>query len=176
MTKTETTKFLMIMQAAFPNYNPPSKEIAVNMWQDALKDYEYNLCVAALKTFYMTEKSAFAPSIGQLIDKIHLPDDMAYPTEQEAWWRVSKACSNSTYHASEEFNALPEIVQKAVGNPGTLRRWAQAEEGFDTVIYSQFLRLYKKAVNSDKEMRRMPKEMRMLISQTSQKMIAQQED
>ena len=91
MTETEVRKLLAMTQAVYPNYNPPSREAAVNAWLMCLSEYDNNAVMAAFKAYITTDTSGFAPSIVQLIDKLHA---IQYPqelNEMEAWSLVSKA-------------------------------------------------------------------------------------
>ena len=62
----------MMVQAAFPNYKPPDKTVAVNTWFLMLSDYPYQQVQMALKAYIATDTSGFAPSIGQIIDKMQM--------------------------------------------------------------------------------------------------------
>ena len=82
----------------------------------------------------------------------------------EAWALVSRALRNGYYGANEEFEKLPPLVQKAVGSPGNLRNWAQTDaKSIENVIQSNFMRAYKTVVNREKEVERMPADVRALI-------------
>ena len=68
MTETEVRKLLAMTQAVYPNYNPPSKEAAVNAWLMCLSEYDNNVVMAAFKAYMTTNTSGFAPAPGQLIE------------------------------------------------------------------------------------------------------------
>ena len=68
---------------------------------------------------------------------------------------VRTAASNSTYHAKEEFEKLPPCVQRAVGSPGTLEKWAKTEQtDLETVVQSNFLRTYATVLAKQKELQK----------------------
>ena len=71
MTEKEVRQLLAMTQAVYPNYNPPSREAAVNAWLMCLSEYDNNVVMAAFKAYITTDTSGFAPSIGQLLDKLH---------------------------------------------------------------------------------------------------------
>ena len=100
MTRDETINILMSIQAAYPSFRVPDKTVAVNTWYSLLRDYEYSQVSAALKKYIQTNKSSFAPSIGQIIDEISDIYSENEENEMEAWILVQKAIRNSTYHAS----------------------------------------------------------------------------
>ena len=75
----------------------------------------------------------------------------------EAWSMVSKALRNSTYHAEEEFAALPPVLQRTVGNPSNLKEWAGMEmDTVNSVIQSHVVRNYRVAVKSMRDDAKIP--------------------
>lgn len=143
LTSEEAGKIIMAIKIAFPNYNVEDLSAAVNMYQALFKDYSYEQVSMGLHRYIMTNKSGFAPSIGQIVDCIfenNAPDEMS---EMEVWGMVSKAIRNSAYHSAEEFERLPEIAQKAIGSSQQLYNWAIDEEYNEGVIQSNFLRSYR---------------------------------
>ena len=83
MTRDETIELLMMVQAAFPNYKPQDKTVAVNTWFLMLADYPYQQVQMALKAYIATDTSGFAPSIGQIIDKMQMIKSHAEQDEKE---------------------------------------------------------------------------------------------
>lgn len=164
MTETEVRKLLAMTQAVYPNYNPPSREAAVNAWLMCLSEYDNNVVMAAFKAYITTDTSGFAPSIGQLLDKLHAIQNPQELNEMEAWSLVSKALRNGYYGAVEEFNKLPPLVQKAVGSPDNLRNWSQTDtNSIENVVQSNFMRSYRLVVNRENEIKKMPADVRTLI-------------
>lgn len=164
MTEKEVRKLLAMTQAVYPNYNPPSREAAVNAWLMCLSEYDNNIVMAAFKAYMTTDASGFAPNIGQLLDKLHTIQNPQELNEMEAWSLVSKALRNGYYGAVEEFNKLPPLVQKAVGSPDNLRNWALTDsKSIENVVQSNFMRTYRTVVSRDKEYQKMPKDIQALI-------------
>ena len=164
MTEKEVKQLLAMTQAVYPNYNPPSREAAVNAWLMCLSEYDNNVVVAAFKAYITTDTSGFAPSIGQLIDKLHAIQNPQELNEMEAWSLVSKALRNGYYGAVEEFNNLPPLVQKAVGSPDNLRNWSQTDtNSIENVVQSNFIKTYRAVVNRENEIKKMPADVRTLI-------------
>ena len=58
MTREETQNLLAMMQAAYQNYNPPSKTAAVNVWHMMLQDFDWKLVQAAFVAF-VRENTSF---------------------------------------------------------------------------------------------------------------------
>ena len=165
MTRDETIELLMMVQAAFPNYKPPDKTVAVNTWFLMLADYPYQQVQMALKAYIATDTSGFAPSIGQIIDKMQMINSHAEQNEMEAWSLVSKALRNGNYKSREEFEKLPDLVKEAVGSPENIHNWAQSDiKSIESVIQSNFIKSYRLVVNRQKEIQKLPKEIKAMIS------------
>ena len=168
MTKNEVVKLLMTIQTFYPNYQVENKEFTINAWYSIIGDCDYKPMEKALRAYITTDTSGFAPSIGQLINKLHEVQSPQELNEMEAWLLVSKALRNGTYGAVKEFNKLPPLVQKAVGSPDNLRNWAQTDsESIENVVQSNFMRTYRTVVNRAKEYRKMPKDIQALIESTN---------
>lgn len=164
MTREETVKIIRIMCDCYPNYKPSNLSETVDVWNMMLEDYSYSQISTALKTYVHLDTSGFAPSIGQLINKLHEVQSPQELNEMEAWLLVGRALRNGTYGAVEEFNKLPPLVQKAVGSPDNLRNWAQTDsESIENVVQSNFMRTYRIVVNRAKEYQKMPKNIQTLI-------------
>ena len=164
MTRDETKKILMTVQASYPNFNPPDKTVTINTWFLLLKDNEYLAIEQALRAYITTDTSGFAPNIGQLLDKLHAIQSPQELNEMEAWSLVSKALRNGYYGAVEEFDKLPPLVQKAVGSPDNLRNWSQTDvKAIETVIQSNFMRSYAAIVKREYEIKKMPADVQALI-------------
>ena len=165
VTRDETIELLMMVQAAFPNYKPPDKTVAVNTWFMMLADYPYQQVQMALKAYIATATSGFAPSIGQIIDKMQMINSHAEQNEMEAWSLVSKALRNGNYKSREEFEKLPDLVKEAVGSPENIHNWAQSDiKSIESVIQSNFIKSYRLVVSRQKEIQKLPKEIKTMIS------------
>lgn len=167
MTREEIQDFLAMIQAAYPNFNPPSKTAAVNAWTLALEEYEEKSVHTAFKLYMQTNTSGFAPVPGQIIDNIHTMTQLQELNEMEAWSLVYKAICNSTYNSVSEFEKLPPLVQKAVGLPDSLREWAMTENLNHEVVMSNFQRTYKAELKCHEEFQKMPQNVRNLIEKAN---------
>ena len=153
------------MVDSYPNYKPNNISETVDVWQMMLSDYDYNLVAMALKAYILSDTSGFAPSIGQLVAKIQILTKPQELSEMEAWSLVRKAIGNGNYGSVEEFEKLPQTVQKAVGSADMIKRWAMSDSNeVSTVIQSNFLRSYRTAVKRDEEYAKMPEDVKKLIS------------
>lgn len=165
MTKEETQKILMGISCSYPNFKPQAPiEFMVEIWADDFAEYSYEQVYMALKTFKATDKSGFAPSIGQLIDKIHSVREMAAEeTESMVWQKVMKAIGNSNYHATEEFEKLDPIAQKVIGSPEQLKILARDDDFNESVQKSLFMRNYAQLKNREKEFNRLPETVKQTV-------------
>lgn len=168
MTREEVQDLLAMVQATYPNYNPPSRTAAVNAWTIALEEYSKDEIAMAFKVYMQTNTSGFAPVPGQLIDKIHSITQPQELNEMGAWSLVSRAIRNSAYNSVEEYAKLPPAVQKAVGLPSQLRIWALDEDFNEQVVMSQFQRCYRTEVARAQEIAKMPTDARQLIQNATQ--------
>lgn len=129
-----------------------------------LSDYSYKDVSVALKAYILSDVSGFAPSIGQLVSKIGMIRDKKELNEMEAWALVSNALRNGTYGSVEEFEKLPEIVQKAVGSPENLRNWAQTDVGsVENVIQSNFIKTYRAELSRKSSISILPDKLQKLM-------------
>lgn len=168
MTREQVGKLLMTIQAYYPNYNPPDKEITLNAWYIMLTEYPEELVLQALRACIATNTSGFAPDVGQIMSKIQTISQPQELDGMTAWGLVSKALRNGTYGAVEEFNKLPPLVKQAVGMPDNLKNWATSDyQTIETVIQSNFLRTYETVVKRANEINRMPDNIKSLIEKTN---------
>lgn len=164
MTREQVGKLLMTIQAYYPNYNPPDKEITLNAWYIMLAEYPEELVLQALRACIATNTSGFAPDVGQIMSKIQTISQPQELDGMAAWGLVSKALRNGTYGAVEEFNKLPPLVKQAVGMPDNLKNWATSDyQTIETVIQSNFLRTYETVIKRANEINRMPDDIKSLI-------------
>lgn len=170
MTREDTKKLLMRISSVYPNWKPQADlTFVIETWCEYLSEYTYEQVLIALKAYISTDTSGFAPSIGQLVDKIHSIKQPCELNEMEAWSLVSNALRNSTYNADAEFLHLPALVQKAVGSPSNLRNWAQTDiESIENVVQSNFMRTYRTVVAREKENRKLPESVRIAMNQMLQ--------
>ena len=148
MTKKE---FLVIVKGLKAVYSDPkflADGDAIDVWYGLLCDLPYQVLSTATQKYMMQEQ--FPPTIAGLRKKaaeITAPahEDMS---ELEAWSLVRKALSNSGYNAEAEFDKLPELCQKVIGNPANLHEMALMDtETVNSVEQSHFIRNYRVALD-----------------------------
>lgn len=167
MTREETVKIIRIMVDSYPNYKPNDISETVDVWQMMLEEYSYQDFSVALKAYILSDDSGFAPSIGKLVSNIHTMTQPQELNEMEAWSLVSRAIRNSGYNSMEEFAKLPPLVQKAVGLPSQLRTWALDENYNEEVVSSNFIKCYRNELARQRELQKMPQNVRNLIKKAN---------
>ena len=167
MTYDETLAIMSVLKAAYPAYyrgmNRQDAEAAVSLWAEMFKDEPAQIVGLAVKSLIATDTKGFPPHIGAVkaaIVKLTAPDEM---TEIEAWELISKATRNSTYNAQAEFEKLPPVIQRLVGNPMQLKEWAAMDtDTLHSVVASNFQRSYKARAAKEREFLALPSEIRQL--------------
>lgn len=167
MTIQDVKKLLFAINAAFPNYKPQNPEETALIWADLLGDQDANKIFAAFKVYTRTDKSGFAPSVGQLIQGVRDLQERTSnePSASEAWSMVYKALCRSGDNAQEEFDKLPPEVQKAVGSPGQLRSWAFDNQFNEGVASSNFRRAYAVVLERKRKDALIPADVKRALAQ-----------
>lgn len=160
MTFKEFGKLADAIKTYFPRDNMLPTDTAMELWYDMLKDMDYQSAYIGLKNHVATSK--FAPTIADIRNGavITQPQEL---NEMEAWSIVSKAIRNSGYNSADEFAKLPLLVQKAVGLPSQLRTWALDENYNEEVVGSNFIKCYRNELEKQRELQKMPQNVRNLI-------------
>ena len=174
MTEKEVRQLLAMTQAVYPNYNPLSREAAVNAWLMCLSEYDNNVVMAAFKAYMTTNTSGFAPVPGQLIEILQTLTQPSELNELEAWSIVRKALRNCGYNSEQEFAKLPTVVQKTVGTPQQLKIWACDSEFNENVVSSNFIKTYRTEVKRATELNKMSSDVRKLIEMVNTNSVSAQ--
>lgn len=174
MTQKEFSTLAGAMRASYSVQNFLSTREAVSVWYEMLKDLPYDLANKAVLSHIATSK--FAPTIAEIREIAASMVRPEPPTALDAWSIVYRAICNSTYHAEEEFAKLPEICQKVLGNPASLREMATMDAGtVKSVEQSHFIKSYNTMVEREKEAAVLPESIRALIGKTEERMIGNAE-
>lgn len=174
MEKAEVQTLLTLIQAEYPQSFSKMDErqmaLKLEMWSKEFEEDDSRVVFAAARVL-MRSAREFAPNSGQIREKIN--ELMMEPTldEQQAWALVSKACTNGYYGYKKEFEKLPPAVQRAVGRPEQLKEWAVMDvDTVQSVVASNFMRSYRAGAAREKEVARIPPEIRNLLGGMSDKM------
>lgn len=163
---------LTLLQSEYPlsfsKMDERTMRLKLKLWQAEFQNDDINLVYAAVR-LYMKNPEKFAPSIGQVREKmnslLHAQQGDTELAEQRAWALVSKACRNGIYGYREEFAKLPPEVQRAVGEPEQLKQWAMMDaETVESVVASNFMRNYRAQQQREKEQAMLPQSMKGMLS------------
>lgn len=171
MTKDETKKLLMMIEAAYPQskFENPAETIAA--WHFLLEEYPANVVMAALQIYVKTNNTGFAPSVSQIIGCMHKPSEVEQLSEGEAWYLVKQAIRDSGYHAQERFDELPPLVQRAVGGASMLHQWGQTDsDTVNTVIMSNFQRTYRAVLSKQDFNNKVPEQISDVVKGLADKL------
>ena len=172
MTRDEVKDLLENIQADYPTWKPeiPLSRL-IDRWTERLQFFDADAMQYALMAYGYTDTKGFAPSVGQLINQ--LSNGIKTESAMEAWSMVYGRMCNSIYHSVDNFNTLPPIIQKCVGSPEVLRQWAISDERNVQVIQANFLKAYNIEVERAKDLVKIPKNVRQLLSATGQRLLAE---
>ena len=175
MQKSDVQKLLTLIQAEYPQsfvkMDDRQMALKLELWAKEFENENATLVWAAARALMGTGRD-FAPNCGQIREKMYDLTNAHVLDEQQAWALVSKACANGMYGYRREFEKLPPDVQRAVGRPEQLKSWAEMDvETVQSVVASNFMRSYRTMAAREREIGKLPDDVRNLIDGLSQKMI-----
>lgn len=170
MTREEVVKIILVIKSTFPKtyekFTRSDFEGMADAWTVLFDDYTYQQISLGLKAYLTTNTTGFPPVPAQLIAYTRQQNPMRELTSNEAWDLVYKAICNSNYNAEEEFNKLPELCQKAIGSPASLRELATMDaDTVKSVEGSHFKRNYETLVKRKREYEKIPEKTRAQLEQ-----------
>lgn len=166
MTREEFARIVKGLKVVYPYETFIGNQDAFDIWYALLKDLDYKAMSIGTTKLMQTYSKVPTPAD---IRKASIPEPDI--SEGEAWTVALKAIQRSSYYAQEEFDKLPEDVQRAVGSPDQLRVWAMTEDLNLEVIQSQFLRSYRQVKERSREMQLVDPKTAQLIQSTSKMML-----
>ena len=164
MTVTETKKALAVIQEIYPRFmDGRHADTTVTVWAKMFQSEEYAQVEAAIMAFVVADIKGFAPSIGQIKDKLAQMRADTTLDEAGAWALVAKAMQNGIYGSEKEFAKLPCDVQRAVGSASQLRDWAMMDtETVNSVVCSNFMRSFRARAAHTRELQKLPESVRQM--------------
>ena len=192
MTIDEMAQIMDILTMVYPQfYSKQTEEEKYNvmeLWASLFADEPGQLVAMAVKAFITSDDKGFPPSIGQIktiIGKMTTPAELEM-SELEAWNLVRRAIRGASMadwsrklgpngigepSAVVQFNALPEILQRLVGDPAQLAMWEELPGSqIDTVIQSNFMRSWRARATHEKELLALPADIRNGMKQIASTM------
>lgn len=151
MTREQTQQVLLNLKKAYPFFykdiGPDEGEEIADLWYEMFEDDDVALVVKAVKLFIKSDSKGFPPVIGVIKAKMEEIIEASRPksiSEFEAWQMVKDAARNSLYNSKKEFDKLPPIIQRVIGDYYTLRSWAEMDmDRLETIIQPGFIKSYK---------------------------------
>jgi len=169
MTIEETAKALALLKAAFPHsykdMTDGDAKAMLMLWQRQFAQDDPVEVFAAVDALIASRTVGYSPNIGEVKEQMHKLRSTNELDPMSAWALVSKACSNGIYGYREEFAKLPPEVQRAVGAPEVLREWAMMEsDTVQSVIASNFQKNYRATQERQKELEKLPQNVRDMLA------------
>jgi Zn-dependent M16 (insulinase) family peptidase len=133
-------------------------------------DTDYNFVSAAIRTYIATDTTGFPPSIGKVNELIRTITNKEQLTPLEAVRLIKAAASNSLYNAKAEFDKLPPVLKKLVGNPSQLRAWAEMDaDRLDSYVSNNIIKEYNAISKKEDIKNTIPENVRALMGDFSDK-------
>ena len=154
MNREETSKLLTILKINYPqsfrSYTNEETYALLDLWAEAFKNDDAAIVNRAIKSIVYSDTREFAPNIAQVKAKIYDLTHKEDLNEIEAWNMAYKAIRHNGEQAKKEFNKLPKVVQKAVGDYGQLISWALADVSQLSYIQQSFIKNFNKVKEANK--------------------------
>ena len=162
MTRTETIAILKILKLTYPTvYKDYTKEQGnelIALWQMMFSEEPAQLVTEAVKSVIVT--SEYPPTIAHIkkaIKTMEKGGEDNFPSEEEAWFKVNKALSNSFYNSVKEFEKLDDNIKRLIGSHTVLKEYSQMEiSQLNTVVKSNFIKSYRSIIAEKKQYSNLP--------------------
>ena len=173
MDKKQTIQMMGLIRASYTKYYAVASEQEIDdivmLWFTMLKEHDFLLVGQAVKAVIATNK--FPPTVAEVIEKINDLKFGESMSELQAWAYISKAIRNSTYHAQEEWEKLPEQLRTIV-TPYLLKSWAGMDgEDAETVLQSNFMRIFRAKTERQKQYTALPQSVKEYAITLADKMM-----
>jgi hypothetical protein len=176
MTFDETNTILTLLQTEYPQsfakMDDRAMAMKLKLWASEFQYDDYKAVYAVVRAIISSGGREFAPNIGTIREKLRSFSADGELTENQAWSLVSRAISNGIYGYNDEFAKLPAAVQAAVGEPEQLKRWAvMPVDEVQSVVASNFQRSYHAVAQRERELAKIPPDVRELLTGVSAAML-----
>jgi hypothetical protein len=176
VTFDETTQILTLLQSEYPQSFAKMDErmmaLKQRLWFSEFQYDDYKAVYAVVRAIMSAGDREFAPNISKIREKLRSYSTDGEMSEQEAWAMVSKAICNGIYGYKEEYEKLPPPIQKAVGQPEQLKRWAVMDENdVQSVVASNFQRSFRAIMSRERELSKIPPDVRAMLEGVGENMM-----
>lgn len=183
MTENDALTILAVLKTAYPYFykdaTPQSARDTLDLWASLFVEDDPATVGLAVKSFIAADERGFPPVPGQIKAIMRTLAAEEYESELKAWGMVRKALSNSQYNSRQEFEKLPPIVQKTIGNAAMLREWCVLDtETVNVTIANAFMRSYRTELRHAQEIAALPPDAKALLQrhQDAKRICAGKED
>jgi hypothetical protein len=151
MTIEETAQVMDLLHSAYPRWgkDKPDPEKELLLWASMFDEEPLPLVAAAVKALIATKTDDFPPVPGAVkayIRKLKNPHEMT-----------------EAYDSRKEFDKLPKLIKRLVGEPSQLKEWAMVDtDTLQTVVASNFQRSYRARAESEREYQAIPASVRAI--------------
>ena len=129
------------------------KNAIVNLWVHYFQNVPAPVLMHAAELYMMEDDSPYNnfPKIGNIIGILKREYRDRRPSVEEAWQRVRKAVSRGRAEVKKEFEALPAILQEALGSHTVLLEYLSEHTGdYDrSKMKAKFTERYLEAVDRE---------------------------
>lgn len=180
MTREDIKQIIKILQLNYPStYRGMGKDSLkglIDLWMEMFGKYEASIVGGALKSYI--KDNEYPPTIAGLqkhIDLIESQMSGGSVGVDEMWTAFRKAVQSAYPGNTEElFKSLPVPVQKFVGNHGEILNFGLLDMNeFRTVTKGQFYREVSQRIEAEKEINKLPAEIKVMIENVSTKQIGE---
>ena len=120
MTKEEVRGILSALRAMYPNsytnFTMEGSQLVIDMWHSILKDEDLRLVQAAIRACVANNSTNFAPTIGEIRQKMQELAGVGGTTAEQAWETARSFWSNigsdNAWEIEEEWRQLPEEIRR----------------------------------------------------------------
>lgn len=169
MDREETKEIIKTIATIYPGFykgaSREDKAYVIDLWASLFTEESSELVSAALKSFISADTKGFAPSPGQIKEKIRIIMQPKQMTEQEAWQLVYKAIrsTGNMEQAVKQHEKLPMAI-KGMLSPAQLKEWAFSDiDSIQTVVASNFMRSFRDRKNQILQYQALPGEVKKAI-------------
>lgn len=156
MTRDEAKYIIRIIKESYPNWNPENLSDTIDIWATVLADESFEAIKFGLLNYIKSDTKGFAPSIGQIRNSANVVLSHDYDDTEEMIALVRKAVKNGSYGSQMEYDALPPMLQRAVGSPENIKAWALIDsQEFENVQLSHIRRSYRAIKENEKQKSRL---------------------
>ena len=144
MDRKAVIAMMAMFKAAWPAFYRQESDVraAVEVWAGAMAEYPEDAVLSVVRR--LIKSSTFPPAIAEVCRPLDAVREVEAGESADAVWaKVYAAICDSTYHAPERFDALPDVGKRFVGDAKGLRALGMTDEDtVQTVTRGQFFKQY----------------------------------